>query len=753
MLGLMTKQVFQLKDLVPTSKPDVAAARKHHVFAPGHAPVQQPQGAPPQQGQPAARRRQGAQKLKAPAQAKPAPKPRAKSKSWTKEEAAALYPEYAIGTRVQLPFEYATAAGPSKWIWAAGEVKHRYLAPGTTRGSRSTSSWTRPSPTTIRWGAPSNSGETEPVVRWSPCSCATPTRRTSQAPSTRAKSTMHGPYPSPRSGTARHPQLRASSTSSTPDGARAGHGPPPGLPVPRNRHLRKPTPASTSSTSPRSPTTPPRPPHCKPCPGPHPEGADLLEFLEQALRRVDQPEPAPILDPEGNKYHAHRERGVPPYHRTSVRVHAHPNLRVDGRLGAYECVGPGWQLNVLLTHVPFGEETKDFLDTLSLAYRRLSLLAPTIIIGDLNGAPTTDDRTGPPTATDTAVQDAMHQLGLTDLTAGLTGTPSHYPHQAGTHPTCIDTCYGDPTTVCVHEAAYGYLPATGTGHRPLYIDLIIPNQPPPAATLPDDTLPPRLQFLAEDDHAAWHRYNRALHAILRRPDAPTLTTAMRRAAQACGMERETSHTGAPPDLTLQQLVHDIWTTKEGLATLLRPSTPEARDRDAHLRALLTTRRHQLQEWHAHRIAAAAQERERHGRNDTPYKSLRYVSRILEDTGRRTIHAVGTPEGGLTNDPDAVLQAVLDSFQAQHGDALPELDPHTRNTIREHVPRVFYQARHRTRSLRHLRTATRPRPAEEGGRARRRRFAGRSVPTPHPARQTPLGSPPVGHRHGRHAHPP
>ena len=109
-LGLMTKQVFQLKD----------------VFAPGYAPVQQPQGAPPQRGQPNARRRPGAKKRKAPAQAKPAPKPKAKSKSWTKEEAAALYPEYAIGTRVQLPFEYTTAAGPFKWIWAAVEVKHRY---------------------------------------------------------------------------------------------------------------------------------------------------------------------------------------------------------------------------------------------------------------------------------------------------------------------------------------------------------------------------------------------------------------------------------------------------------------------------------------------------------------------------------------------------------------------------------------------------------------------------------------------------
>ena len=385
---------------------------------------------------------------------------------------------------------------------------------------------------------------------------------------------------------------------------------------------------------------------------------------------------------------------MPLYHKTSVTVHARPELGVDGRVGAYECLGPGWQLNVLLTHVPFREETKDFLDALSLAYRRLSLLAPTIIIGDRSAAPTDDDGTDPPTATDTAVRDAMHQLGLSILTAGLPGTPSHYPHQAGAHPSRMDTCYGDPTTVRVHNATYGDLPPAGTGHRPLYIDLIIPNLPPAAATLPDDTLPPTLRFPADNNHGAWHRYNRAVHAILRRQDAPSLTTAMRGAAQACGMERDTSHTGAPRDLTLQQLVHDIRTMKEEIATLLRPSTPEARDLDTHLRALLTTRRHQLQEWHAHRIGAAAQERERYGRNDTPYKSLRYVSRILEDTGRRTIHAVRTLEQGLTNDPDPILQAVLDSFQAQHGDALPELDPHTQSTIGEHVPRVFNREQRR-----------------------------------------------------------
>ena len=151
-LGLMTKQVFQLTDPVPTSKPDVPAAREHPVFAPGHAPVQRPQGAPPQRGQPAARRRQGAQKRKAPTQAKPAPKPRAKPKSWTKEEAAALYPEYAINTRVQLPFEYPTAAGPSKWIWAAGEVKHRYRVTGDHQGFKIHVKWDPATPNDKKLG-------------------------------------------------------------------------------------------------------------------------------------------------------------------------------------------------------------------------------------------------------------------------------------------------------------------------------------------------------------------------------------------------------------------------------------------------------------------------------------------------------------------------------------------------------------------------------------------------------------------------
>ena len=93
-------------------------------------------------------------------------------------------------------------------------------------------------------------------------------------------------------------------------------------------------------------------------PGPRPQGADLLE--EQALNRANQPEPAPILDPEGNKYHAHWQPRLPLYHRTLVTVHAQPDFGVDGRLGAYDCVGPRWQLNVLLMHVPFWAGNKGF---------------------------------------------------------------------------------------------------------------------------------------------------------------------------------------------------------------------------------------------------------------------------------------------------------------------------------------------------------------------------------------------------------
>ena len=125
----------------------------------------------------------------------------------------------------------------------------------------------------------------------------------------------------------------------TPDGAWAGHGPPPQLPVPRDRRLRKPARINTLS-EPAVTYDPTKAATLQAMPRPHPPGADLLGFLEQALRRADQPEPAPILDPEGNKYHAHWQQGVPLYHKTSVTVHAHPNFRVDGPSERTSAWGP-----------------------------------------------------------------------------------------------------------------------------------------------------------------------------------------------------------------------------------------------------------------------------------------------------------------------------------------------------------------------------------------------------------------------------
>ena len=110
---------------------------------------------------------------------------------------------------------------------------------------------------------------------------------------------------------------------------------------------------------------------------------------------------------------------------------------------------------------------KDFPEALSLAYCRLSLLAPTIVIGDLNAAPTDDDRTDPPTATDMAVRDAMNPLGLTDLPAGPTGAPSHYPHQAGNHPPGINASTRQPTgTSCRRARAAD--PSISTSSSPTY---------------------------------------------------------------------------------------------------------------------------------------------------------------------------------------------------------------------------------------------------------------------------------------------
>ena len=267
MLGLMTKQVFQLKDTVPTSKPDSQPPASRPYLQRATRQYSSPRAHPPNRDSPMRGAAQVRRSARPPQRTNPHPSQKPSRRAGPKSKPTPCIPSTPLAPGCCCPLSTPGPRAPASGYGPQVTSSTGTALPGTTRGARSTSNGTQPPPTTSRWGAPSNSGETGMVVRWSPCSSASATRSTSQAPSTRAKSTMHGPYTSPRSGTARHLQLRASSTSSTPDGARTGHGPPPQLPVPRNRRLRTPTPASTSSTSPRSPTTPPRPRHYKPCLG------------------------------------------------------------------------------------------------------------------------------------------------------------------------------------------------------------------------------------------------------------------------------------------------------------------------------------------------------------------------------------------------------------------------------------------------------------------------------------------------------
>ena len=120
----------------------------------------------------------------------------------------------------------------------------------------------------------------------------------------------------------------------------------------------------------------------------------LLAFQEQGLQRDDPPETTPIYTPDQKAYKCYWHKGTPLYAQTGIHVHLVHHLSIPGRLGVYEIVGDGWQLNVINAHVPFGDATEPFLQALAEAYRQMAMLAPTIIIGDMNAAPTTADRGG-----------------------------------------------------------------------------------------------------------------------------------------------------------------------------------------------------------------------------------------------------------------------------------------------------------------------------------------------------------------------
>ena len=160
----------------------------------------------------------------------------------------------------------------------------------------------------------------------------------------------------------------------------------------------------------------------------------LLTFQEQGLQRDDPPEITPIYTPDRKAYKCYWHKGTPLYARTGIHVHLADHLSVPGRLGVSEVVGDRWQLNVMNAHVPFGDATEFFLQALAEAYCQMAMLAPTIIIDDINAAPTLADRGGQATPQDHAVRDTIEMPGLVDLTANLEGQPSHFPHQTDAAP-------------------------------------------------------------------------------------------------------------------------------------------------------------------------------------------------------------------------------------------------------------------------------------------------------------------------------
>ena len=301
----------------------------------------------------------------------------------------------------------------------------------------------------------------------------------------------------------------------------------------------------------------------------------LLTFQEQGLQRDDPPETTPIYTPDQKAYKCYWHKGTPPYPQTGIHVHLVHHLSVPGRLGVYEVVGDGWQLNVINAHVPFGEATEPFLQALAEAYRQMAMLAPTVIIGDMNAAPTPADRGGQATPQDQAVRDTIEMLGLVDLTANLEGQPSHFPHQTDAAPSRIDVCYGDPTTIIRAEARYGPLPLGPTGHTPLHIRLTIPNLPPSPPEDADQGLPPPLKMPPLHDKHAWSQYHRAIDRARRiQPDPTDLLTAMRTAAVACGFQQHPHTDDDQPPTALGDMLHDLWHAKQQLATLLHTDTPK-----------------------------------------------------------------------------------------------------------------------------------------------------------------------------------
>ena len=384
-------------------------------------------------------------------------------------------------------------------------------------------------------------------------------------------------------------------------------------------------------------------------------------------------------------------RGPPCTPEPAFHVHLVHHLRLRGRLGVYEVVGDGWQLNVINAHIPFGNATEPFLQALAEAYRQMAMLAPTIIIGDMNAAPTRADRGGQATPQDHAVRDTIELPGLVDLTANLEGQPFRLRHQADA-PSRIDVCYGDPATIIRAEARYGPLPLGPTGHSLLHIRLSIPNPPPSPPEDADQGLPPPLRMPPLHYKQAWS--HRAIDRARRiQPDPTDLLTAMRTAAVACGLQQLPNTDNDRPHTALGDMLHDLWHAKQQLATLLHTDSPLTRRHIHHCRTQIARIRADLQDRYIHRQQCIAQEHERYAPHELPYKAICHLNDAMTDTGHRTITTVRQEDCSLPNDRATVLQATQDRFLRQHTPTEDTLETDTQAKI-DCLPQFFNHAQRR-----------------------------------------------------------
>ena len=423
--------------------------------------------------------------------------------------------------------------------------------------------------------------------------------------------------------------------------------------------------------------------------------SNAMVWQEQALKtQAVCPNLTPVLTRTRHQYRTTWVKGVPISHKGEVQVHVHHHLGVEGRLAAYEVVGPTWQPNVINVHVPFGDATETFLEHLMEAYRQLAMMGPTVIIGYFNAAPSADDRGGRQTPEDAAVQVAMQHLGLQHLTASLRGQPSHRPPQLCSADSRIDLCSADSAHVEVARTQYQEVPSKITGHRPLEIQIKVLQVPPASRDGMDHGEQPPIMPPEEHDTHKWIAYYLTVQRILGQQDETDLNLAMRQAATACGLHgQHRTQDDATPHQDLRSLVTAIWHDKRALHTAVHSHDIHARHDAQEINAQLDTTRRQLREWHIRRATELAQEQQRYFQNPQPYKSLKHVDKFLGETGHRGIKAVRLQDGTVTNDPKVVLEEVLNSFLRQHDTEDGELSAYTEELI-SHLPKLYNRTQRR-----------------------------------------------------------